>query len=137
MCAVNATTRQTDGMAVAQRFVGHRVARVEDPRLLTGKGRYVDDVTVQFTAAGTNYTLNLPGATLNVDPSVNTTTSTYDAVNGIWVTTLPYSLENEDVFRKEPLLYSAVFVRQEKPLPLFLFFADHMGDRRNLISRLQ
>src|SRR4051794_29422407 len=33
-------------MAVAQRFVGHRVARVEDPRLLTGKGRYVDDVTV-------------------------------------------------------------------------------------------
>jgi carbon-monoxide dehydrogenase large subunit len=33
-------------MAVAQRFVGHRVARVEDPRLLTGRGRYVDDVTV-------------------------------------------------------------------------------------------
>jgi carbon-monoxide dehydrogenase large subunit len=33
-------------MAVAQRFVGHRVARVEDPRLLTGRGKYVDDVTV-------------------------------------------------------------------------------------------
>lgn len=32
--------------APAQRFVGHRVARVEDPRLLTGRGRYVDDVTV-------------------------------------------------------------------------------------------
>jgi carbon-monoxide dehydrogenase large subunit len=30
----------------AQRFVGHRVARVEDPRLLTGRGRYVDDITV-------------------------------------------------------------------------------------------
>jgi carbon-monoxide dehydrogenase large subunit len=30
----------------AQRFVGHRVARVEDPRLLTGRGRYVDDVSV-------------------------------------------------------------------------------------------
>jgi carbon-monoxide dehydrogenase large subunit len=33
-------------VAPAQRFVGHRVARVEDPRLLTGRGRYVDDVTV-------------------------------------------------------------------------------------------
>ncbi len=32
--------------ASAQRFVGHRVARVEDPRLLTGRGSYVDDVTV-------------------------------------------------------------------------------------------
>jgi len=32
--------------APAQRFVGHRVARVEDPRLLTGQGSYVDDVTV-------------------------------------------------------------------------------------------
>lgn len=30
----------------AQRFVGHRVARVEDPRLLTGRGRYVDDISV-------------------------------------------------------------------------------------------
>ncbi len=32
--------------AIAGRLVGHRVARVEDPRLLTGRGRYVDDVTV-------------------------------------------------------------------------------------------
>jgi len=32
--------------AIAGRFVGHRVARVEDPRLLTGTGSYVDDVTV-------------------------------------------------------------------------------------------
>jgi aerobic carbon-monoxide dehydrogenase large subunit len=32
--------------APAQRFVGHRVKRVEDPRLLTGHGSYVDDVTV-------------------------------------------------------------------------------------------
>src|SRR4051794_6403504 len=32
--------------APAQRYVGHRVARVEDPRLLTGHGLYVDDVTV-------------------------------------------------------------------------------------------
>jgi aerobic carbon-monoxide dehydrogenase large subunit len=32
--------------AIAGRFVGSKVARVEDPRLLTGHGRYVDDVTV-------------------------------------------------------------------------------------------
>jgi carbon-monoxide dehydrogenase large subunit len=32
--------------APAQRFVGHRIQRVEDPRLLTGRGRYVDDVVV-------------------------------------------------------------------------------------------
>src|SRR5687768_2388286 len=30
----------------AGRFVGQSVKRVEDPRLLTGRGRYVDDVTV-------------------------------------------------------------------------------------------
>ena len=32
--------------AIAGRLVGTRVARVEDPRLLTETGRYVDDVTV-------------------------------------------------------------------------------------------
>src|SRR5579862_9310330 len=30
---------------MANRLVGARVRRVEDPRLLTGKGRYIDDVT--------------------------------------------------------------------------------------------
>ena len=32
--------------AIAGRLVGTKVARVEDPRLLTGTGRYVDDITV-------------------------------------------------------------------------------------------
>jgi carbon-monoxide dehydrogenase large subunit len=32
--------------AIAGRFVGARVRRVEDPRLLTGRGHYVDDVSV-------------------------------------------------------------------------------------------
>lgn len=32
--------------AIAGRYVGTRVQRVEDPRLLTGHGRYVDDVSV-------------------------------------------------------------------------------------------
>ena len=30
----------------AGRFVGQKVPRKEDPRLLTGHGRYIDDVTV-------------------------------------------------------------------------------------------
>ncbi len=32
--------------AIAGRFVGSKVQRVEDPRLLTGAGRYVDDIVV-------------------------------------------------------------------------------------------
>ena len=32
--------------STAGRFVGQKVKRVEDPRLLTGRGRYVDDVAV-------------------------------------------------------------------------------------------
>jgi carbon-monoxide dehydrogenase large subunit len=31
-------------MTVGERFVGQRVARHEDPRFLTGRGRYVDDI---------------------------------------------------------------------------------------------
>ena len=31
---------------VGARAVGARVKRVEDPRILTGTGRYVDDVTL-------------------------------------------------------------------------------------------
>ena len=30
---------------MTQRYVGTRVARVEDPRLLTGQGTFVDDVS--------------------------------------------------------------------------------------------
>ena len=32
--------------AIAGRYIGTRVQRVEDPRLLTGHGSYVDDVVV-------------------------------------------------------------------------------------------
>ena len=34
------------GVTAAGRLVGQRVPRKEDPRLLTGRGRYVDDITV-------------------------------------------------------------------------------------------
>ena len=40
-----ADTADTVGSGAA-RFVGQRVKRREDPRLLTGRGRYVDDVTL-------------------------------------------------------------------------------------------
>ncbi len=33
-------------LAPSARLVGNRISRKEDPRLLTGAGRYVDDVVV-------------------------------------------------------------------------------------------
>ena len=33
-------------LAPSARLVGNRISRKEDPRLLTGTGRYVDDVVV-------------------------------------------------------------------------------------------
>ena len=36
----------TEHPHTAGRFVGQKVPRKEDPRLLTGHGRYIDDVTV-------------------------------------------------------------------------------------------
>jgi carbon-monoxide dehydrogenase large subunit len=36
-------------MTVGERFVGQRVARQEDPRFLTGRGRYIDDVPMPGT----------------------------------------------------------------------------------------
>ena len=33
-------------LAPSARLVGNRISRKEDPRLLTGRGRYVDDVVV-------------------------------------------------------------------------------------------
>jgi carbon-monoxide dehydrogenase large subunit len=36
----------TSPLRSAGRFVGQSVKRKEDPRLVTGHGRYVDDVTV-------------------------------------------------------------------------------------------
>jgi len=38
------TTEQTTGPLPAQRFVGESVKRSEDKRILTGTGRYVDDI---------------------------------------------------------------------------------------------
>src|SRR5262245_64439871 len=43
-----ATTQLPEGLdeVEAGRFVGARVARKEDPRFLTGRGRYTDDVAL-------------------------------------------------------------------------------------------
>jgi serine protease AprX len=71
-------------------------------RLSGSQGRrvtvYVDGATVEFSANGASYNLSLPGAMLVIDPNVSTATSTYDTVNGNWVTTVPSSLEGDDIF---------------------------------------
>src|SRR4051794_6243885 len=48
--------------AIAGRYVGTRVNRVEDPRLLTGHGHYVDDVDVPEMAHATFVRSPLPQA---------------------------------------------------------------------------
>ena len=40
------TPRQTNGRGVVVRFVGESVPRVEDHRILTGRGKYVDDLVL-------------------------------------------------------------------------------------------
>jgi carbon-monoxide dehydrogenase large subunit len=49
---------------LAGRFVGARVRRVEDRRLLTGKGRYIDDVTVRGMAHAAFLRSPFPHATI-------------------------------------------------------------------------
>ena len=39
-------TATVPGAAGATRYAGSRIGRIEDPRLLTGRGRYVDDVVL-------------------------------------------------------------------------------------------
>src|SRR5687767_7440594 len=46
----------------AGRFVGQSVKRLEDPRLLTGQGRYVDDVVVPGMLHATFVRSDLPRA---------------------------------------------------------------------------
>lgn len=57
-----------------------------------------DDGNVQVSIMGQQYSLTVPKAEITFSPSVSTATTTYDAVNGRWVTRLPMSLANKDVF---------------------------------------
>ncbi len=57
-----------------------------------------DNSTVQFTASGSTYNLNVPAATLTFSPTATTATATFDTVNGVWNNTFPTSLANGYVF---------------------------------------
>ena len=46
----------------AQRFVGSRVARVEDARLLTGRGTFVDDVVRPVMTATLSWRIPMQGS---------------------------------------------------------------------------
>src|SRR5262245_7137406 len=50
--------------SVVGRFVGNRVQRVEDPRLLTGRGKYVDDVSLPGMLHATFVRSPLPHAAI-------------------------------------------------------------------------
>ena len=50
-CCYVARMTTTSPSHTAGRFVGQKVLRKEDPRLLTGRGRYIDDITLQGHAA--------------------------------------------------------------------------------------
>ncbi len=61
---------------------------------------YYDDVTVQFSFSGTDYTLNMPSSVLTFDPSLHSWegSTTYDDVNGQWLTTVPEDYDSEETF---------------------------------------
>jgi serine protease AprX len=48
-----------------------------------------DNAAIQFTANGTDYDLIVPPAVITFDPAAVRVTSSYDAVNDMWVTTVP------------------------------------------------
>lgn len=51
----------------------------------------VKNATIQFTAGGVPYTINVPDTTITYSPQVTIATTTYDAVKNQWVTDLPMS----------------------------------------------
>ncbi len=57
-----------------------------------------EDATVQFTANGTEYKLDVPDATLTFDPAATSATTLFDQENGTWATTAPVSQRQQEVF---------------------------------------
>ena len=50
---------------------------------------FVNNSTITFTAGGTPYTLSVPNAVILFDPNATTATTTWDATNNRWFTTVP------------------------------------------------
>ncbi len=67
--------------AIAGRYVGHSVRRVEDQRLLTGTGRYVDDIVVPGMAHAAFLRSPHPHATI---ASIDTSAAAALPVSSSW-----------------------------------------------------
>ncbi len=53
---------------------------------------HVDHSTIQFSAGGVTYNLNVPDADVVFSPTATVATTTFDTTRNIWVTTVPSSL---------------------------------------------
>jgi len=71
---------------------------------------YQSSVQFQYTnSANQVVTINqaMPDAKITVDPSVTTPTTTFDAVNNVWITTLPYDTDDNAFLTGMPWLVPA------------------------------
>lgn len=57
-----------------------------------------DYSTLSINISGTIFTQDVPAATVIYSPTATNATTVYDAVNGKWVTTVPMSQDNTNVF---------------------------------------
>jgi hypothetical protein len=57
-----------------------------------------DDAVVSFRASGSDFTLPLPAASVEYSPTATTATTTYDSVEGEWITVVPSRLDGNNVF---------------------------------------
>jgi hypothetical protein len=51
-----------------------------------------DNSMIQFVANNTTYNLNVPGASVSFSPTISLTTTSFDAANNRWLTSVPVTL---------------------------------------------
>jgi hypothetical protein len=71
---------------------------------------FQSSVQFQYTDASKNLvTVNqaLPDAKITIDPSISTATTTFDAVNNVWITTVPFDLDDASFLTGIPWLVPA------------------------------
>ena len=59
---------------------------------------YARQASISFTANGTPYTISVPDARVIFDPAASTTTTSYDAVTGRWITRVSSGNNTKNVF---------------------------------------
>ena len=57
-----------------------------------------DDATIVVSIYGQAYSLPVPSATITFSPTATTATTTYDTVNGRWVTVVPSQIDSSNIF---------------------------------------